>query len=179
MYWDNPGYTLPADLDLELTAHYLQSIEMQQIANDAGGVFLGGKYPMIMNYAPGGCTQLPRLEDVITYKQRMQTVQGFVDTVVVPDLLAIAPYYMDLAKVGQGVGNFLTWGVLDEESQDPYDRVFPRGGIFGGKLSPREGRPQRDEDVHQDLLLPGLRSAAASTRWTWARSRRSTSSWRR
>ena len=36
-------------MDLELTAHYLQSIEMQQIANDAGGVFLGGKYPMIMN----------------------------------------------------------------------------------------------------------------------------------
>ena len=52
MYWDHPGYKLPPDLDLELTAHYLQSIEMQQIANDAGGVFLGGKYPMIMNYAP-------------------------------------------------------------------------------------------------------------------------------
>ena len=154
MYWDNPGYKLPPDLDLELTAHYLQSIEMQQIANDAGGVFLGGKYPMIMNYAPGGCTQLPRLEDVITYKQRMQTVQGFVDTVVVPDLLAIAPYYMDLATVGQGVGNFLSWGVLDEKSQDPYDRVFPRGGIFGGKLTPEKVDPNETKMFTKSSFYP-------------------------
>ena len=154
MYWDNPGYKLPPDLDLELTAHYLQSIEMQQIANDAGGVFLGGKYPMIMNYAPGGCTQLPRLEDVITYKQRMQTVQGFVDTVVVPDLLAIAPYYMDLATVGQGVGNFLSWGVLDEKSQDPYDRVFPRGGIFGGKLAPEKVDPNETKMFTKSSFYP-------------------------
>ncbi len=135
MYWGNPGYKLPAELDLELTAHYLQAIEIQQVANDAGGVFLGGKYPHIMNYAPGGVTQLPGIEDVITYKQRMQQVADFIDTVMLPDLLTIAPYYLDLAAVGKGVGNFLTWGVLDEKSQDPYDRLFPRGGIFGGKLA--------------------------------------------
>ena len=153
-YWDNPGYKLPADLDLELTAHYLQSIEMQQTANDAGGVFLGGKYPMIMNYAPGGCTQLPGLEDIITYKQRMETVQGFVDTVVVPDLLAIAPYYKDLATVGKGVGNFLSWGVLDEKSQDPYDRVFPRGGIFGGVLKPQQVDPNETKMYTKHSFYP-------------------------
>ena len=129
---------------------------MQQIANDAGGVFLGGKYPMIMNYAPGGCTQLPGLEDIITYKQRMETVQGFVDTVVVPDLLAIAPYYIDLASVGKGVGNFLSWGVLDEKSQDPYDRVFPRGGIFGGVLKPQQVDPNETKMYTKHSFYPGL-----------------------
>ena len=34
MYWDHPGYKLPADLDLELTAHYLQALEIQQKACD-------------------------------------------------------------------------------------------------------------------------------------------------
>ena len=154
MYWDNPGYKLPPDLDLELTAHYLQSIEMQQIANDAGGVFLGGKYPMIMNYAPGGCTQLPGLQDIITYKQRMQTVADFVDTVVIPDLLAIAPYYIGLASVGKGVGNFLSWGVLDEKSQDPYDRVFPRGGIYGGKLASEKVDPDETKMYTKHSFYP-------------------------
>jgi len=84
----------------------------------------------------------------------MQTVQGFVDTVVVPDLLAIAPYYKDLATVGKGVGNFLSWGVLDEKSQDPYDRVFPRGGIFGGVLKPQQVDPNETKMYTKHSFYP-------------------------
>lgn len=133
MYWDHPGYKLPAELDLELTAHYLQSIDAQQAANDAAA-FMGGKFPMIMNYAPGGITQLPSIDEILYYQGRMREVQDFIDNIMVPDLLAIAPYYIDLAQTGKGVGNYLTWGLLDEESQDPYDRLFPRGAIFDSKL---------------------------------------------
>lgn len=129
-YWDHPGYKLPPELDLELTAHYLAAIEAQQVANDAGAVIMGGKFPMIMNYAPGGVTQLPTKEKIDFYKAHMATVKKFVDEVMIPDLLAIAPYYKDLALEGKGHGNYLSWGVLDEKSQDPYDRLFPRGGVL-------------------------------------------------
>ncbi|MEJ2726105.1 MAG: nickel-dependent hydrogenase large subunit [Deltaproteobacteria bacterium] len=44
MYWDHPGYKLPPDLDLEVTAHYLESIEAQQKANQANTI-LGGRFP--------------------------------------------------------------------------------------------------------------------------------------
>jgi len=134
MYWDHPGYKLPADMDLEITAHYLQALDIQQKACDASAV-LGGRYPMINNYVPGGVTQMPSIEDIEFYISQMVIVKDFIDTVMVPDLLAIAPYYLDLATYGKGVGNFLTWGVLDEKSQDPYDRLFPRGAIFDGKLA--------------------------------------------
>ncbi len=133
MYWDHPGYKLPPDMNLELTAHYLQAIDAQQKANEANSI-LGGRYPMVHHLIPGGVTQLPAYDEIMFYKARMQQVKDFVDTVMVPDLLAIAPYYLDLAKTGKGVGNYLTWGVLDEASQDPYDRLFPRGGIFDSKL---------------------------------------------
>lgn len=133
MYWDHPGYKLPAELDLEITAHYLQALEIQQKACDASAM-LGGRYPMINNYVPGGVTQMPSIEDIEFYVSQMTIVKDFIDTVMVPDLLAIAPFYLDLATFGKGVGNFLTWGVLDEKSQDPYDRLFPRGGVFDGKL---------------------------------------------
>ncbi|MBI5869707.1 MAG: nickel-dependent hydrogenase large subunit [Actinobacteria bacterium] len=133
MYWDHPGYKLPAELDLEVTAHYLQALDIQQKACDASAM-LGGRYPMINNYVPGGVTQMPSIEDIEFYVSQMSVVKDFIDTVMLPDLLAIAPYYLDLAGYGKGVGNFLSWGVLDEKSQDPYDRLFPRGGIFDGKL---------------------------------------------
>jgi Ni,Fe-hydrogenase I large subunit len=50
------------------------------------------------------------------------------------DLLAIAPFHLDLAKTGKGHANYLTWGVLDGKSQQPADRLFPAGGIAGGDL---------------------------------------------
>lgn len=133
-YWDHPGYKLPADLDLELTAHYLAALEAQQSATDAMA-YMGGKYPMIMNYAAGGVTEIPKLEEILYWRGRMQQVKDFVDTIMVPDLLAIAPFYLDHTTFGKGVGNYLTWGNLDEESQDPFDRLFPAGGIIGGDLA--------------------------------------------
>jgi len=136
-YWDHPGYKLPPELDLELTAHYLMGIEAQQLANDAGAVIMGGKFPMIMNYAPGGVTQMPTREQLAAYKSGMTKVKQFVDDIMVPDLLAIAPFYKDLAAEGRGHGNYLSWGVLDEKSQDPYDRLFPRGGVFAGDFTRR------------------------------------------
>jgi hydrogenase large subunit len=37
-YWDHPGYKLPPEVNLTLTSHYLQAIEAQQWANQAGAV---------------------------------------------------------------------------------------------------------------------------------------------
>jgi Ni,Fe-hydrogenase I large subunit len=133
MYWDHPGYALTPELDLELTAHYLQAIDAQQAANDATAM-IGGKFPMIMNYAVGGVTMLPSLEALIFYKSKMADVAAFTTDVMLNDLLAIAPSYLDLAQTGKGHGNYLTWGVLDGKSQSPADRLFPAGGIKGGDL---------------------------------------------
>ncbi len=134
MWWDNPGYKLPAELDLELTAHYLAAIENQQVANDAQA-YMGGKFPMVMNYTPGGMQGLPSIEEIQYYIGQMSVVKSFIDGVMIPDLLAIAPFYIDLAKVGQGVGNYLAWGLFDDKTQDPYNRVLPRGAIVGRDLS--------------------------------------------
>lgn len=133
-YWDHPGYVLPPELNLELTAHYLEAVQAQQMATDALA-YMGGKYPMIMNYAAGGVTEIPKLAEILFWRGRMQQVKDFIDQVMVPDLLAIAPFHLELASFGKGVGNLLSWGVIDAESQDPYDRLFPRGAIFDGNLT--------------------------------------------
>jgi hypothetical protein len=64
----------------------------------------------------------------------MRLVKDFVDNKLIPDLLAIAPYYLYLKDYGAGHKNYISVGVLDAKSQDPYDRFFPRGAILGGEL---------------------------------------------
>ncbi|NTU71432.1 MAG: nickel-dependent hydrogenase large subunit [Coriobacteriia bacterium] len=132
-YWDHPGYVLPPDVDLLLTKHYIQSIQAQQWANEACAV-IAGKFPMIMNMAAGGITQLPSLEEVKYYLDRMALVKQFTEEVMWNDLIAVAGAFPELATFGQGCGNFLTWGLLEDKSQDPYKRVFPRGAIFDKQL---------------------------------------------
>ena len=112
---------------------------------------------MIMTMAAGGMTQLPSLEEIIYYQDRMSLVKEFNETVMFNDLLAVAGAYKDLANYGQGCGNYLTWGVMDEKSQDPYDRLLPRGGIFDRHAQGRQGRPQGRPHLHQVLVLPGRR----------------------
>jgi [NiFe] hydrogenase large subunit len=158
-YWDHPGYKLPPEVNLALTSHYLQAIEAQQWANQATAV-IAGKFPMIMTMAAGGVTQLPDISDINYYLDRMDLVKQFTEQVMWPDLLAVAGAFPELATFGQGVGNFLTWGLLDDKSQDPYKRLFPRGAVFGGKLKvekadPAEARLYTQHSYYDDAMGKG------------------------
>jgi Ni,Fe-hydrogenase I large subunit len=144
-WWDHPAYKNSPELDLELVAHYLQAIEAQQFANDASA-YMGGRFPMVMNYQVGGMINQPTIEEVQYYKGQMDRVSTFIDTVMVPDLLSLAPIYIDLAGIGAGHKNYLSWGIMDAESQDPYDRLLPRGAIFDGDLTTVQ-KPDIDKDV--------------------------------
>lgn len=133
-YWDHPGYVLPAELDLLLTSHYIQAIQAQQWANEACSI-IGGKFPMVMNMAAGGVTQVPGLSDVKYYLDRMALVKEFTDVTMWNDLLAVAGAFLELAGQGRGTGNYLTWGVLESLDQDPKKRVLPSGAIFARDLT--------------------------------------------
>lgn len=133
-WWDHPKYELSPEQNLELVYHYLQSIEIQAIANDAQA-FMGGRFPMVMTYIPGGMQERLEIEEIQYYIGQMNRVKQFVDEVMIPDLLMIAPPHLYLAQEGQGVGNYLSWGLFDVESQVPEDRILPRGYIAGRDLT--------------------------------------------
>ncbi len=132
-YWGHSEYKLPAELNLELAAHYIESLKVKSLATEASAVF-GGKFPYIMSSPPGGVTCVPTLTNIADYQDKMHKVKDFVDNTLVPDLMNIAPYYLYLKDYGGSHLNYLSMGVLDAESQDPYDRLFPRGAILNGEL---------------------------------------------
>ena len=63
----------------------------------------------------------------------------FVEKVYLPDVLAVAPFYLEFAGLGEGLGNFLSYGDLPlTDGADPNNAAqmfFPRGVILDRDLS--------------------------------------------
>ena len=75
-------------------------------------------------------TGLQRIQSVI------HSMREFVDQVYVPDTLAIAGFYKDWFRQGEGLGNFMTFGDLPAKGMgDPSGFFFPRGAILNRDLS--------------------------------------------
>ncbi|MDR2672944.1 MAG: nickel-dependent hydrogenase large subunit [Coriobacteriales bacterium] len=123
------AYNLPPELDLIATTHYLEALEMQATASEISGI-IGGKMPHIMTSIPGGTTWVPTEEKLDDILFRAKRIKEWVTNTMLPDTLAIAPFYLDVAGYGKGVGRFIAWGVFDRDSRDPLDRYLP-AGVWG------------------------------------------------
>jgi [NiFe] hydrogenase large subunit len=133
-YWGHSAYKLPPDLNLLAVAHYLEALEMQAKASELLALF-GGKFPHMMTAVPGGVTVTPDSEMLANALFRVKELQDWVTSIYIPDVLAIAPYYLDWASIGTGHANYLAWGVFEDESHDPTKRLLPQGALFDGQLA--------------------------------------------
>jgi hydrogenase large subunit len=135
-YWGHPAYKLPPEANLMAVSHYLEALTWQRNAVKLHTIF-GGKNPH-PNFLVGGVAsaidlnsdsainikKLSQIQDVIN---EMKT---FVDQVYVPDTLAIASFYKDWFKRGEGLGNFLCYGDLPGTTMDDPDSFFLPSGII-------------------------------------------------
>ncbi len=106
------GFNLPPELDLICTAHYLEALKMQAKASEVAAL-LGGKMPHVMTLIPGGTAFVPtdqKLDDLLTL---VNEIYDWVSTTMLPDTLAIAPYYTDALDFGKGCGRYVAWGVFE------------------------------------------------------------------
>ena len=130
-YWGHPAMKLPAELNLIAVAHYLEALEMQAEAAAIIAV-MGGKFPHFMTSIPGGTVWIPTEEKLDDIYFRYTKVANWINQTMIPDTIAIAGQYLDLAGYGGGVGNHLAWGMFEDASGDPTKRVMPRGALIGG-----------------------------------------------
>jgi hydrogenase large subunit len=150
-YWGHPAYKLPPEANLMAVAHYLEALSWQrnvvQLHTILGGKnphpnFLVGGTPSAISVQPGqgghggtGTTALNQtgLEEIKSVIERMQT---FVDQVYLPDTLAIAGFYKEWARQGEGTGNFLCYGDFPATDMNDIDSfLIPRGAILDRDLS--------------------------------------------
>ena len=79
---------------------------------------------------------------------------------LVPDVLAVAPFYKDWFSLGEGVGNFLCYGDYSSGNQnDPKMFLFPRGIVMGRDLT--KVLPVDPRRSPNRSLTPGTSTRAA------------------
>ncbi len=138
-YWGHPAYKLPPEANLMAVAHYLEALDWQRDVIRAHAL-LGAKNPHLQTYLVGGMatpidptSQAAINADTIAMlKGFFQTAKDFVEKVYLQDVLAIAPFYLDWAGIGGGVGNFLAYGEYPDADGKPY---FSQGYILNKDLS--------------------------------------------
>lgn len=137
-YWGHPAYKLPPEANLMAVAHYLEALDWQREVIKAHAI-LGSKNPHPQTYLVGGmaipldpdsehainANQLAALRNLFVKSQE------FVEKVYIPDLLAVAPFYLEWAGYGEGVGNFMACGDFVDSTGTPF---LPPGIILNRDL---------------------------------------------
>ena len=158
-YWGHSAYKLPAEVNLIAVAHYLEALEWQKEIVKVHTIF-GGKNPH-PNYLVGGMACSIGLDDVsvinaerLAYvSQLLADAKEFVTQVYIPDLLAIAPYYLDWGAIGGGLGNYLAYGDLGTNGyRDPSAYKFPAGAILDKDLSKVHEVDMRNDAEIQEFI---------------------------
>jgi hydrogenase large subunit len=158
-YWGHPAYKLPPEINLLAVAHYLEALDWQKDATKIHTIF-GGKNPH-PNFVVGGVPMPINLNsDTALNANRLSIISDsiknmiqFVDQVYIPDLLAIAPYYLEYGGFGEGLGNFLTWGEFPgEDNSDLSQLLIPRAVILNKDLSNIQVPDPRDFTKMQEYV---------------------------
>jgi hydrogenase large subunit len=147
-YWGHPAYKLPPEANLMAVAHYLEALDWQRDVIRAHAI-LGGKNPHLQTYLVGGQStpidpdsQHALNADTIAFlKELFARARQFVDQVYLPDVLAVAPFYLDWAGIGGGVGNFLSYGDFADAAGNLW---LPAGVILNKDLSTVHAVDQKD-----------------------------------
>ncbi len=126
---------------------------MQAKASQISAI-IGGKMPHVMTLVPGGTAFVPTDQKLDDLKSLVDEIYDWVEATMIPDTLAIAPYYIDALNWGKGCGRYVAWGVFESESME-LKRPLPAHGRHRRQAQPlrREGRAHHR--VHGPLLVQG------------------------
>ncbi|KPK56407.1 MAG: hydrogenase, partial [Gammaproteobacteria bacterium SG8_31] len=152
-YWGSPAYKLPPAANLMAVTHYLEALEFQKDIVKIHTIFGGrnphpnwlvGGMPCSLNVDQVGSTGAIGMAWLNMVSDIINRSIEFIDKVYIPDLKAIAGFYLDWAGIGGGLAgkNMLSYGdfPIDVKSDpDAYwandNLMMPAGAIIDGDLS--------------------------------------------
>jgi hydrogenase large subunit len=126
-------YRLSPETNRQAVAHYLQALDMRRKAHEMLAIW-GGKMPHDVGIVSGGVTEIPTVDKIAAYLWRLNEIRDFIDTVYIPDVLAVAAVYKDHFEVGRGCGNYLAYGVFDLDGREA-DMIKRRHFLPAGTIS--------------------------------------------
>lgn len=165
-YWGHSAYKLPPEANLMAVAHYIEALNFQREVVKIQAVF-GGKNPHPM-WLVGGVPSAINMHTsgssgASINMERLNLVAGiaaqaltFVEQVYVPDLLAIASFYPEWFKYGDGLAsrNLLAYGEFPTRAGDDSNAslMLPRAAIVNGDLNTLHEINLRDPAEIQEFV---------------------------
>ncbi len=158
-YWGHPAYKLSPEVNLLAVAHYLEALEWQKEIVKVHAIF-GGKNPH-PNYLVGGMACAINVNEVNAINidrlaqvhKLLNEAKTFIENVYWPDIVAIAPNYLDWGAIGGGLTNYLAYGDLPTNGfADVSSFKFPRGIILDRDLSKVHEVDGKDEDQIKEFV---------------------------
>ena len=132
-----PRYTredmVTGDTAAALVGHYVNALEMRRKAHQMGAIF-GGRMPCSPVFVPGGCTEQPSEQKIADFRTLLDELRGFIDNVMIPDVLAVAGLFPEYYEIGAGCGNLLAYGVFDLDAGGA-EKLLARGRYTEGEAS--------------------------------------------
>jgi hydrogenase large subunit len=139
-------YRLPQKANEAVIGHYFQALDVRKKCHEMLALF-GGKMPHSVTSVPGGVTEKPTVDRIVSFAGRLKEVRLFVEQEYVPDVLGLAKYYADYYRIGSGCKNFLSFGVfpLDKAHKQ---RLFKRGTYLQGRDGEMETKHISEQVKH-------------------------------
>jgi len=142
-YWGHSAYKLPPEANLMAVAHYLEALNLQKEIIKIHAI-LGSKNPHPQTFLVGGMS-IPvdphsqnaiNADKIAEINKYIAMAKEFVEQVYIPDVLAVAPFYLEWANYGGGHLNYLSYGEFPEDQAGyPNGLWIPAGVVLNGDLS--------------------------------------------
>ena len=145
-YWGHPAYKLPPELNLILFAHYLEALSWQRKMVKIHAI-LGGRNPhpnFVIGGTPGAISSVNGVlanGHTATDQNRLNLIDttitamtDFVNRVHLPDMKAVARFYPEWFTMGEGLGNFLSFGDYPQDDNPDWGNVQPKLAVPRGAI---------------------------------------------
>jgi hydrogenase large subunit len=95
-----------------LVGNYVQALSIRRKAHQMGALF-GGRLPCSPIFLPGGCTDPVDAASITSFRTLLTEITSFINSVMLPDVNAVAATFPQYGSIGKGCGNMLAYGVFD------------------------------------------------------------------
>lgn len=128
-------YRLPRPQSLEIASHHVEALGVRREAQEMLAIF-GGPTPHDTSVFPGGALETVTPDKIAAFRGRLERVRRFIDESYLEDVWAIARAYPDYFTLGRGPESYLSFGMLDLDSEPNLTRRRRAllAGVLDGKV---------------------------------------------
>lgn len=113
---------------------YKQALEISRICREASSVF-AGKTPHQSTFVPGGIAETPDPKKITEFTYRVLKAKEWIDSYMIPFVDTFYEKTKDnVQSIGEREANLIAYGVFDDLSGHPLDRIHKPGVILNGQL---------------------------------------------